>query len=61
VSPVASPCTGTCRIDPETGWCLGCARTLDEIAGWGSVGEDERRLVLSRLAERRGQGRPSRS
>ena len=30
----ASPCTGICRLDAATGWCLGCARTGGEIAGW---------------------------
>ena len=29
-----SPCVGVCRLDPETGWCLGCARTADELVLW---------------------------
>ena len=33
-SLLASPCVGTCRLDPETGWCLGCARTREELADW---------------------------
>lgn len=32
----ASPCVGLCRLDDATGYCLGCARTGDEIAEWGS-------------------------
>ena len=31
---VASPCVGTCKLDKATGWCLGCARSGDEIAEW---------------------------
>ncbi len=28
-----SPCISVCSIGPQ-GWCLGCYRTLNEIAGW---------------------------
>ena len=50
---VASPCTSVCRIDPPTGWCAGCLRTLDEIARWGQADDTQRQQVLLRLAERR--------
>lgn len=30
----ASPCIGVCKLDDATGFCLGCARTSDEIAEW---------------------------
>ena len=29
-----SPCTGVCRQDEASGWCVGSARTTDEITGW---------------------------
>ncbi len=32
---LTSPCTGVCRLDRVHGWCLGCARTGEEIARWG--------------------------
>lgn len=50
--PVASPCTGVCRLDPATGWCLGCRRSIDEIAAWGSLDDDGRRAVLRELPRR---------
>ncbi|MEM9813882.1 MAG: DUF1289 domain-containing protein [Pseudomonadota bacterium] len=31
---IASPCVGTCRLDDATGFCIGCARTGEEIAAW---------------------------
>ena len=31
---LASPCVGVCKLDDATGWCLGCARSGDEIAEW---------------------------
>ncbi|HEX8554367.1 MAG TPA: DUF1289 domain-containing protein [Sphingomonas sp.] len=48
--PVPSPCTGVCRI--ADGICAGCARTLDEIARWGSASEVERRAILAAIAIR---------
>ncbi|WP_231384826.1 DUF1289 domain-containing protein [Rubrivivax gelatinosus] len=40
-------------MDAASGWCEGCLRTLDEIAAWSTMADDERRAVLDRLAERR--------
>jgi len=36
VSGVASPCVDICRLDAE-GLCVGCRRTLDEIAEWLAI------------------------
>jgi predicted Fe-S protein YdhL (DUF1289 family) len=33
--------------------CLGCCRTLDEIAGWGSMSDTERARVMAGLKARR--------
>lgn len=46
-----SPCVDVCRIGDD-GLCEGCLRTLDEIAAWASLNEDERAAVHARLAER---------
>ncbi len=51
--PVASPCINVCRMHAGTGWCEGCLRTIDEIAGWGGLDAGERRQVLQRLPARR--------
>lgn len=50
--PPASPCVSVCVIDEERGLCLGCARTLDEIANWGSVPEATRQAVWAELPAR---------
>jgi hypothetical protein len=47
-----SPCVKTCVLDPGSGLCLGCGRTLDEIADWSGLGDDERRRILAELAAR---------
>lgn len=50
---VASPCNKVCVMDPDSGLCRGCQRTLDEIARWGEMSEAEQRAVLEALAARR--------
>ena len=50
---VASPCIGVCVIGDDD-LCEGCARTIEEIAGWSAASFAERRLILSSLPERRG-------
>lgn len=49
---VASPCINVCRLDPATGCCLGCRRSLDEIAAWSALDDGARRAVWARLARR---------
>jgi predicted Fe-S protein YdhL (DUF1289 family) len=51
--PIASPCNKVCTIDPRSGLCRGCGRTLDEIARWGSLADSERQRIMSELPERR--------
>ena len=51
--PVASPCTSVCRMNPTTGLCEGCLRTLDEIAAWSRMEDAEKRAVWRLLEQRR--------
>lgn len=50
---VPSPCTQVCRMDDATGWCRGCARSLDEIAAWGAAPAPVQRRILEQLPARR--------
>jgi predicted Fe-S protein YdhL (DUF1289 family) len=52
VYTIPSPCDGTCRIDPASGWCQGCKRTLGEIADWPILSNPEKRKLLRELEER---------
>ncbi|MDQ5896615.1 MAG: hypothetical protein RLZZ592_1495 [Pseudomonadota bacterium] len=47
-----SPCTHVCRMDEATGWCLGCRRTLAEIAAWSAMDEAAREQVWRQLPAR---------
>lgn len=53
-APAPSPCVSVCRIDEARGWCTGCLRTLDEIAGWAALPDPARRVVWARIAQRAG-------
>ena len=49
---ISSPCIDVCEIDAASGLCAGCARSLDEIAQWSQLGEDERRAIMKTLPAR---------
>ena len=47
-----TPCIAVCIIDPRTSLCLGCGRTLPEIARWHRMDTAERHAVMALLAGR---------
>jgi uncharacterized protein len=50
---MTSPCVKVCQMDPQLGLCLGCRRSLDEIARWGSMSDAERQGVMDVLSSRK--------
>jgi hypothetical protein len=53
----ASPCIGVCRLDPLTSLCVGCARTMGEIAAWRDCSDAQRARILAELPARRARRR----
>lgn len=51
--PIETPCIQVCTMDAASGLCVGCGRTLDEIARWGAMNEAERRAIMALLPARR--------
>ncbi|QGM47539.1 DUF1289 domain-containing protein [Methylocystis heyeri] len=49
----ASPCIGVCQIEPSSGLCLGCARSLQEIGRWRDASELERKRISAELPARK--------
>ena len=49
---IESPCNKVCVMNEQTGFCRGCYRTLDEIACWGMMSDEEKEEVIGKLAER---------
>ncbi|CAG9177832.1 hypothetical protein LMG23992_03579 [Cupriavidus laharis] len=50
--PVPSPCRNVCRMDAASGYCEGCLRTIEEIAGWSAMSEDDKRRIWAQLPQR---------
>ena len=49
---IATPCVQVCIVDGASGFCLGCFRTLPEIAGWARLSDEERERIMAELPER---------
>jgi predicted Fe-S protein YdhL (DUF1289 family) len=67
MTAILSPCEKICIVDPASGLCRGCGRSLSEIERWASYSEDERERVIGELpgrieamqASRPAQARPA--
>lgn len=51
--PLPSPCIGVCEMDARSGLCVGCTRTIAEIAEWGMAPEAQRRAIWVEIQRRR--------
>ena len=49
---VLSPCNDICTSDPESGLCVGCGRTQEEIANWLFFTDKQKENVLKALKSR---------
>jgi hypothetical protein len=54
-SAISSPCIKVCCVEPGSGLCLGCLRTLPEIARWGRLSNAERAAIMDELPGRAGR------
>lgn len=50
---IASPCVMVCTVDGASGLCLGCLRTLQEIATWSRMTDEDRAAVMADLPSRK--------
>jgi uncharacterized protein len=49
---ISSPCNRVCVVHPVARICIGCGRSLDEIARWIALTEAERTAVMAQLPAR---------
>jgi predicted Fe-S protein YdhL (DUF1289 family) len=49
---IHSPCINICSIDARTNLCMGCGRTIDEVAGWSTLTPARRAQVMAELPGR---------
>jgi len=50
---IESPCIKLCEYDHKTRLCKGCFRTVDEIAQWGMMTDEQKRKVLKLIEGRK--------
>jgi len=48
-----TPCIDVCEIDAASGLCIGCGRSIDEVARWSEMSPVERRAIMATLPARR--------
>ena len=58
---IESPCVKTCTLDARSGLCLGCGRTIDEIARLTDMSAAERARVMYELPARRAPAKPAKA
>lgn len=56
--PIHTPCVKVCFVDDASGLCLGCFRTITEIAAWAGLDAAARDAVMADLPGRRGRIAP---
>jgi predicted Fe-S protein YdhL (DUF1289 family) len=50
---IDSPCIKVCVMNDAIGLCRGCYRTLDEIARWSQMTDEERLQVIESTVRRK--------
>lgn len=51
-APILTPCIRVCAVDGAKGLCVGCGRTLREIAQWTAFTDAERDAICEALPQR---------
>jgi predicted Fe-S protein YdhL (DUF1289 family) len=49
---IETPCTHVCVVHPTLKLCIGCGRSLDEIARWIDFDDAERARIMAELPPR---------
>ncbi|MEM1159997.1 MAG: DUF1289 domain-containing protein [Pseudomonadota bacterium] len=51
---IESPCVKLCMLSPQSGICVGCFRTGEEIGRWSTYSPEQRQDIMAALPEREG-------
>lgn len=49
---IETPCSRVCIVHPTQRLCIGCGRTLNEIARWIELTAEQRRAIMAELPAR---------
>jgi uncharacterized protein len=58
ITNILSPCIDVCDVDSTGQYCVGCGRSMDEIARWMSISNEQRQAIIEKLPERLRQLKP---
>jgi predicted Fe-S protein YdhL (DUF1289 family) len=47
---IETPCVNICKLD-ERGICIGCLRSVQQIAAWSRMSDSERFAIMAALAK----------
>ena len=48
-----SPCINVCKLNSAQNICVGCYRSIGEIASWSSLTDKEKQIVLVNAEKRK--------
>ncbi len=48
-----SPCMKICQINSSNGFCEGCFRTIEEIASWSLLNDQQKQIVYLNIERRK--------
>lgn len=51
VAAVKSPCVSVCALNDD-GMCIGCWRSVDEIAAWSELDNERKREIVRKAQQR---------
>jgi uncharacterized protein len=49
---IKTPCNRVCTLHPVSGLCMGCGRSVDEIAAWAGFDDKQRAAIMTLLPMR---------
>ena len=52
---IDSPCIDICTIDRDSGECIGCGRTVEEVRNWTNFDNLKKKQILENLNARKMQ------
>ena len=52
MAAIKTPCIKVCIVEHKSGVCLGCGRTIDEIASWTAYSDGDRSRIMAELPRR---------
>ncbi len=52
ITDIQSPCIDVCDVDSSGQYCIGCGRSMDEIARWMTISDEQRQTIIECLPER---------